>query len=107
MIGPTRGARPRSHGKRHLGHFVSTRRTRFAAGIPAAHDHHRLPALRRFVFELTAKLAKAHVGNGPGQLVVFEHARSVQILNREDIEPFDEIGRQVMHGMSPDIGNAA
>ncbi len=105
MMGATRGACPLAHGKRHLGHFVSTRCTRFAAGIPTIHDDDRLPALGRFVFELTAKFAKAHIRDGAGQLVISEHPRHVQILDGDDIEPIDEIGRQLMQRMIPDIRN--
>ena len=105
MMRVTFWARPLPYRQRHFRDTMPTGGTRFAAGIPAAYDDDRLAPLSRLVFQLTAKFAKAHVGNRPSQLVVFKHARNVQILDGHDIETIDEIGGELVQSIGPNIRN--
>ena len=40
-----------------------------------------------------------------GQLVIFQHPRPIQILNGDDVETFNEIGRELVQGIRPDVSN--
>ncbi len=105
MMGLARGARPLPHRERHLGHFISIGGTRFATRIPTSYDDHRLSALGRFVLQLTAKFAKAHIRDLTRQLVIFKHPGHVQVFDGDHVEAPHEIGGQLMQGVRPDIRN--
>ena len=66
-----------------FGFHPPTLRARFAARKPTVYDVQPRASPGRLVFELSAELAERRIHDGLGEVVVFHHARRVQILNTD------------------------
>jgi|SRR6185312_5059242 len=91
-------------GQGQLGFHCLANRAGLGAGEPSAGDFQPAIIPGGLIFELSAKLRKACVGNVSGQLSVLQHAGDVQVFDYNDAILTDQGGGEFVQSVRAGVG---
>jgi hypothetical protein len=83
----------------------TTTRTSFAGGIPAINENQMGTLPGSFVLKLASDFSKVAIRDGLSELVIFEHACYMQVLNGYQGVVFAEIAGEFVCGILADVSN--